>query len=958
MFNLTVLKGQTAIRGTLVALCVAAWICPAGAQTAPKAKADSAPADIETVEVTGSRIKRKDADSVGALTTLTAQDLKLTSLSSVGDILQKLPTAGVSYNSNGTQGTSYGGSSISLRYLANSDGNADRTLVLVDGHRWVDGTGARGIRDFVDLNTIPIGMINTVEVLQDGASAIYGADAIAGVVNLHTKTALEGFDVESKYGISSRGDGQEYSGVVNYGHSLERGSIFLSASYVKTEPVQTADRDITQVSLTGGLANLKTAPSSPRGLYILPGFSTTAAPITQNVGITTATGKSSYHIAVLPDDYYNTQAQGINAIGPSERYGFYGKLTQDITSHLNVTLDALYNRRQSSQEFSPTSLSIGGSSGTSKGFAIAANQLYNPFATAFTAAQAWNIQMFTAAVGDRKNVQDVQNYRTSLTFKGDVSAFNRQWDWNLFGSYSQNDMDFKALNNIDLEHLALGLGSPAACSAQPGCVPVNIFGQMDSTQAAYIRANAHETNQTKLIDTTFDVTGKIADLPAGPLATAFGVEWRRNQGHDSPDAYINTISTGTGALPLPAATSTTTGQSRTPTANGSYDVKEAFIEFTIPILADLAFARKFEADVAARLSDYSSAGSKATTKVGLAYRPIDDVLLRGTFSQGFRAPSLIELYTGQRQTTLAGSNTDPCNGGAAAHPNLPGCAGIPSTYNQNNYNSGTLPQTLSGNPGLKPETAETWSYGLALTPHWLHGFTATSDWYRVTITNAIQTPAVTTALQICAVYGGSFCNILSRDSSSGQVLNFLSSYENLNRIVTQGLDTTLRYNFETGRSQWEAVVSATYLDRFEIVAPNPLGGAPLVTEAAGTSTGGTTPATARSTYPHWKGLASLRWNYEDWGALWRGRYIGSTTDGAAPALPVTPVKGPKVDAIMYNDIQIQRELPSYNARIFVGMNNIFDKMPPLSYANAPINFDMYTYDPMGRYMFVKVNFSF
>jgi outer membrane receptor protein involved in Fe transport len=265
---------------------------------------------------------------------------------------------------------------------------------------------------------------------------------------------------------------------------------------------------------------------------------------------------------------------------------------------------------------------------------------------------------------------------------------------------------------------------------------------------------------------------------------------------------------------------------------------------------------------------------------------------------------------------------------------------------------------LAGNPKVKPETAETWSYGVVVTPRWLDGLSVTADWYKLTIKDAIATPAVTTALQLCALYAGSYCDVLSRDKTSGQVLNFLSSFQNLNKIDTQGIDSTVRYKFETGRSQWEAVVSATYLDKFTIVAPNPTGGAPLVTEAAGTSTGGTVPATARSTYPHWKGLASLRYDRDDWGGMLRARYIGSTTDGAAPALPVTPVKGPKVDAVSYVDLQVQHEFPSLGLSAYVGVNNVFDRMPPVSYANAPINFDIYTYDPTGRYFFVRASFKY
>jgi len=930
------------------------------AQTAPAAPPAGASevSTVDTIIVTGSKTRRKDADSVGQLTSITEEDLQRAAVSSVGELLQKLPSAGVSYNSNGTQGTSYGGSSISLRYLANSDGAADRTLVLVDGHRWVDGVGARGIRDFVDLNTIPIGMIGSMEVLQDGASAIYGADAIAGVVNLKTRTNLQGLNVETKYGVSSRGDGESWSLVTNWGHRFERGSVLLSATYVTDDPVETKDRALTRVSLTAGPDNLTAAPSSPRGLYILPGFSTTATALTQNVGVTTATGLSSYHRAALPDDYYNTMAQGLYAAGPSERYGLFARVDQELTDHVKLTLDAMFNRRNSQQVFSPTNLSIGGTSGTYRGFAIAANQQYNPFGVGFAANQAWNIQIFTPQVGNRISNQQVDTFRVSGELAGDVDVFAKSWNWSLFGSAAENQMRFSSPGGIDLEHLALALSSPSVCAAQAGCIPVNIFGQMTPQQATYINQTARETNATKLYDLTFDVNGTLMELPGGPLAMAFGFEWRKNVGEDRPDAYVNTVSTGAGALPLPATTATTTNVMRTPTANGSYNVKEAFLEFTAPILSDLPFAKKLEVDVATRYSDYDTAGSKFTSKVGVGYRPVEGVLLRGTWSQGFRAPSLIELYTGSRQSNLAGSNTDPCNGGAAAHPTLPGCAGVPSTYNQSSYNGGLLPLTVSGNGKLEPETAETWSYGLSLQPQWVPGLSFTLDGYKVTIKNAISTPSVANALQLCAAQAGTFCSSLTRDATSGQVLNFSSSFLNLNQIQTQGYDVAVRYHVASDIGIWDAAISGTHLASFDVTSPNPTGGAPIVTHAAGTSTGGTTPATARATYPHWKGLASLRWSDDDWAVMWRGRYIGSTLDGAAPALPVTPIKGNRVASIMYNDLQLDRRFEDARTNVTLGVNNVFDKAPPVSYANAPINFDIYTYDVMGRYFYVRVGKSF
>ncbi len=931
----------------------------AQAQTtaAPTSQAPAA-ADTTVVVVTGSHVKRKDASTVGELLTLNSADIEHASVGAVGDLVQQLPSAGVSYNRNGSQGTSYGGSSISLRYLADSDGDANRTLVLVDGHRWVDGVGARGIRDFVDLNTMPVGMVSNIEVLQDGASAIYGADAIAGVVNIHTPTNYEGLESESKYGVSSHGDGTEAEEVLKYGHKFKWGSLFISGSYVKDGPVLTADRGLTQVSLTAGLANLATPGSSPRGLYILPGFSTSASPLTQNVGITMATGLSSYHTASLPGDYYNTDAQGVDAVSPSERKGLYAKLTFDLPDGMKWTVDALYNERRSTQLYSPSNLSIGGTLGTYKGFSIAANQPYNPFGVAFAANQPWNIQIFTPAAGDREQKELVQTGRISSTLSGSFNFMKHDWDWSVFGSAAEDHMTFNEDGFIDLEHVELALSSPSVCAAAPGCVPLNIFGQMTPTQAAYINNNAHETNSTWLYDSTADITGTLVDLPYGPLSVAAGGEIRDVRGRDYPDSYVNELSTDSGVLPLPVSDPTTTQPTRTPTADGLYQVREAYVELNAPLLADLPFVKRLELDVASRYSDYSTGSSKVTSKAGFGYRPVDGLLLRGTWSQGFRAPSLIELYTGNRQTNLAGTNTDPCDGGAAAHPNLPGCAGISSSYNQNLYNGGLVPETISGNPNLKPETAETWSYGLALTPTFMRGWSYTIDAYRIAIHDAISTPSASAALDLCADYAGAYCSVVSRDPSTGQILNFTSSYENLNEIKTSGFDTTLRYHGVSGVGAWDAMLSGTYLNNFDTYEPNPTGGPEIVIHAAGTSTGGTYPATARSTYPHWKGLATLRWSHDDLGAMVRLRYIGSTTDGAAPALPVVPVKGSEVPSITYTDLELDKHLDRSDVDITVGVNDLFGTMPPASYANAPINFDIYTYDVVGRYFYVKVNKKF
>ncbi|MDB5705993.1 MAG: TonB-dependent receptor [Sphingomonas bacterium] len=945
---------------SLLALAIAT---PAFAQqaspvvdSAAPAAQDPAVAEPEAAEitVTGSRIRRKDADAVGPLLTITSDDIAKSGATSVGDVLQKLPVAGVSLNSNGTQGTSYGASSINLRYLGGAEGSGNRVLVLVDGHRWVDAVGQRGFRDFVDLNTIPAGMIDGIEILKDGASAIYGADAIAGVVNIKTVQAFDGFRASAKIGTTDKGDGAEYSAIATVGKHFGRASIVLSGSYYKSEPILTSDRALTAVTLVP-----VTAPgTSPAGLFILPGlsnnayfgtatgFASTASPVAFNGGTLGAgsLADNSFHTAALPGDAYNTQAQGIYSAGPSERYGVYGRFGYELTDSINLHIEGTYNRRKSDQLFSPVLLDIGGTAGTVRGFAIPNNQAFNPFGTAngvpaanavaFSATSAWRIRKALTDLGNRDNIQDVQTWRIAGGLDGKFQLFGNDWSWDVYGAYSKNRIDTVALNGVNYDNLFLGLGSPATCAATTGCVPINLFGPMTAQQADYIRFTARESNYTELYNATANATGTLFQLPAGSVDLAVGYEYRRNKGVDNPDPIANAASTY-----LSSAYTKTTVQTRTPTS-GSYDLHEVYGELSVPIFKDQSFAKSLDVDLAARYSRYSTVGGKLTFKAGAGYRPFEGLLFRGTWAQGFRAPSILELYQGARQTSFQG--TDPCNGGAAANASLPGCAGVPAGYNQANYNlNGLIPGVISGNRDLKPETSDSISAGIAISPVQVPGLTLTVDYFKIVVHDAIASQSATQILQLCAARGGVFCDLVTRDSGTGAITQLLQGAQNLASISTDGIDATLRYDFRTGIGRFGAVVDASYLGSFRTVSPNPAGGAPIVDDRAGK---GDQP---RATYPRWKGQASLDWRLDPVDAVVRARYIGPSTDIA------NPVKDSRTASIIYTDAEIGVAVNHDQARLTLGMNNVFDVMPPLSYANAPINYDIYTYDARGRYLYVR-----
>ena len=940
-------------------LATIALVSPAHAQETPPA-ADPAPADAATpaqpeIVVTGSRIQRRDAASVGPLLTLTSEDIAKSGSVTAGDLLQKLPSAGVSLNSNGTQGTSYGASSINLRYLGGAEGSGNRVLVLVDGHRWVDAVGQRGFRDFVDLNTIPMGMIDGIEVLKDGASAIYGADAIAGVVNIKTIQPFDGIRAATRAGVTDKGDGAEYSATLNVGKRFGHGSIILSGSYYESKPIRTDDRPLTTVSLVP----VTTPGTSPAGLYILPGlansayfgtaagFASASAPVALNGAGTIygsgASADNAFHTASLPNDFYNTQAQGIYSTGPSKRYGFYGRFDYALSDSVNFKIEALYNDRKSDQLFSPVLLDIGGTAGTVRGFSIPSNQAFNPFGTAngapaanaltFAANSAFRIRKVMSDVGNRDNIQDVETWRIAGGLDGSFPLFGNRWHWDTFATYSKNRINTVALNGINYDNLFLGLGNPATCAATAGCVPINLFGPMTKAQADYIRFTARESNYTELWDATANVTGTLFTLPAGDVALAIGYEYRRNRGVDTPDPVANTAPTYLN----PALYAKTTVQTRTPTT-GSYDLHEVYGELSVPILKDSPLGKSLDLSLAGRYSRYSTVGGKATFKAGAGYRPIAGVLLRGTYAQGFRAPSILELYQGARQTSFQG--TDPCNGGAAANSGKPGCAGVPAGYNQANYNlNGLIPGVISGNRDLRPETSDSISAGIALTP--LRGLSLTVDYYSIKIKNAIAAQTPTQILQLCALRAGTFCDLVQRDAGTGAILNLLQGAQNLNSIKTDGVDATLRYDFRTSIGKISAVTDVSYLGSFRTVAPDPTTGGTIVDNRAGK---GDTP---RATYPRWKGQASLSWDGDGANAVLRARYIGKTTDVA------NPVKNAETKAVTYIDAEMGFDVSDGKARFGFGVNNLFDIQPPASYANAPINYDIYTYDARGRFLYAR-----
>lgn len=882
---------------------------------APATAQDDEGAAIEEVVVTGSRIKRQDEVANSPVQTLDEEDLRIDGSLSIGETLQTLPSVGSSLNSNGSAGTSHGTSSLNLRNLG-----ANRSLVLVNGHRWVNGAGTRGFRDFVDMNTIPQAMIQRVEVLQDGATAIYGSDAIAGVINLHTYKDFEGLRAKAYFGSSSEGDRDTTNFDFLIGRTFGNTNVMLAATHVDQEPIYTQDRSLTAVPLNGLTAG------TPEGLFRENDLATVLSFTPPSEGITrdpAADGSDidNWRAVDAANDRFNRYANNY-VIGPLERTGLFLQSTTELSDTLSFRVEALYNERKSDQLFSAALSPIRGS----RGFSIANDPAVNPFGIEFSGSD-FRHDSFLVENGQRDNVQDVETVRLGLGLDG---AFSNGWSWDTFLSFAENEATFRSVNQVDLDRLALGL---LACDTSgiavdvsdlaAGCVPVNLFNPLTPAMVDYINFSGRDINKAEQTDLTFNVTGELVEMPAGMLAFAAGFEHRREAGLDRPDSRIN-------ADPRLNSYRATSSAPRDGT-DADYDLNELYVELSVPLLADQPGAQSLVLDLAARYSDYSTFGDTTNGKIGLGYRPVDSLLMRATWAEGFRAPSLLELYEGTRETSIP--VTDPCDGGGAG---LPGCAGVPPTYVQI---SGNAPATVGGNPTLQPETSENVSLGFVWEPGFLPGSSLTVDWYDIEIEDTIDEYGAQNLLDLCAV-SGQRCNFIQRDSS-GEIVNVIDGPINLNSTSVEGIDIVGRYNTDVSVGNLDLQLSLSKLS--ELTEESTLtDGSILVDEKAGTSAN-------RESYPEWRGLLRAQWTQDAWTLNYSARYIGDTTEfpGGTPR---------HIPSVTYHNVAgIFQFSEAWKLR--VGVDNVADKQPPSSLTNTNINFDQNTYNPVGRFWYMQLTFD-
>ena len=957
----------TQLRDAITFALVVGATAAAGTGVAVAQEGEQEATTLDRIQVTGSRIKRTEIETSQPVFSLNREEIKAQGLTSVGDVIQNITANGSTLNSTFNNGGN-GETRVSLRNLG-----SNRTLVLVNGRRWVGGTGLGGA---VDLNTIPTAMVERIEVLKDGASTIYGSDAIAGVVNVILRNDYQGAEANGYFGQFDKGDGTRQSYDVTIGTADDRFSAMFGAAYVKEEPVMAGDRAISAEPVfgTGTALGSSTSPDGRFALCPAPGTidpvsgqcsvterrpDGTAGQFTYNPGQT----PSQWRNFLIPQDIYNFAPDNY-LLTPQERISIFGRTTLALTDATSFFAQATYNNRKSEQLLAAMPIVLGSGPGAgvqSRTAFISADSLYNPFG-----APVSRIQRRAVETGGRSFNQNVDTYAFSGGFEGGFDAMDRYFSWDagmVFGRNNQNDTTYGLFNVLALRN-ALGPseirnGVPVCTQTPggtviPGCVPLNLLGGVGSiTQEMldYSSFVAHDEFGYEMKQYFANISGEIAELPGGMLAFAAGVERRDESGYDSPDALINS--------------GNTTGNARTAT-EGSYNVHEAFLELAIPLLRDVPFAQELEFSVATRYSDYSNFGDTVNSKFGFKWRPVEDLLVRGNWAEGFRAPSIAELFSGVADSFPA--IADPCSttfGGGYSNLSPDQQArchaqGVPvGGYDQGNSQ---IRISVGGNPNLQPEKAENRTLGLVWSPSFVPNFDVSLDWWQIELTDAITTFSGQAILDECIRNNQpQFCSLYTRNPG-GTVNTLLSSGVNASRIDVEGYDMTMNYRLpDTAWGNFSFVWDSTYLARYEIDQD----GNNLVGEYGDTSN-------------YWRVRSNLmtRWEMGDWGATWASRYYSRQDEDCQFMVDygfdgfcsdenrfIDDVDGNPVQAAQnklggttYHDVSVYWNAP-WNARVTLGVNNIGDKDPPISYSTFANSFDP-QYEVPGRFLYMQYSQRF
>ena len=935
---------------------------------------------VEEVVVTGSRISRSSLTTPTPTVILGSAEIEAAGTVNIGDFLREVPAIGPGINAESTAATFSGAglNLIDLRTLG-----TERTLLLVNGRRHV---GSQPSSTAVDLNGIPAALIERVEIITGGASAVYGADAVSGVVNIILKDDFDGMQFDAQAGVSDRGDADRYqiglTGGTNFAE--DAGNVVFHLSYADEGQI---DFDATPGGVSGAnyvdnpantgpndgipdfivMNNLRQIGGQQESAFIIDrgngreafGFNPdgTLRPFELGpsglIGNTLLTDGGE---AAIGFDSECPQAQCQLKV-PVERFLLYGAVQYNVTDNVEMFFDGKFTSNQAESRIGSV-------------FEIPpfTNQISidNPFVTdelrdLMTQANVDSIGILRSdmELGPRGTDSDRRLFQMTVGARGDIPRSDN-WNYEAYFQYGDSRSTLVRLNDLFQNRFTQALDAvvdPAdgeikcrsvveSTAQDPGCVPVNLLlgGQALTPEILdFVEIpSASETAQLQQLLLSGVVTGDIGDYwGAGPIRVAGGVEWREEQS--------NFQTTGTQQAGLGFF------NSLRPAVVGEFDVFEVFGEIVVPVLSDRKFTESLTVEGAIRYADYSTSGDATSWKLGAGWSPVEDVRFRVVRARAVRAPNIGELFNpgGQGFITV----DDPCDaafvgGGAASRGANCEALGIVQPFASNAQTINIRTQT-SGNPDLDVETADTLTVGAVLTPRWIPEFSLTFDYFDIDISDAINVLGTQQVLDNCvdlATIDNVFCRSISRDAS-GNILLVRNQNVNVSNFTREGMDIEARYqfDFDTAGLLNFGVVATRILTSETVIAPGTITGGAVIDE------------NGEIGRPEWRFRGNAIYDNGPFSANATVTFLSDQVPDNQPANPEDNRATTGTGTFTLVDLSLQYEL-SEQLRFSLGADNIFDEQPPGlpdtriggggSFAGAEI------YPVVGRFFYLGTHVTF
>lgn len=862
-------------------------------------QAESDAAELGRITVTGSHISRLDVEGPTPVLVVTRQDIERTGVMTVGELMQQLPIDnGGTFNDTANNTFANGGTGVSLRGLG-----ANTVLVLINGRRATNYGFANRFStftSFVDLNSIPLGIVERVEVLKDGASAIYGSDAIAGVINVILRDDVEGAEIDLRYGQADEPGADELMLNAVFGAVGTRSSATLMASYTSRDKMFLRDREISQSadhSAQGGFDFLSYRAANDENFNPLPGDGCDVRPLT----ITDPFGTCAYN--------YNAHI----ALPGATRISLTGLFTHDLGADMEFRAELGYMNAISDNVSAPITMDDN-------------DDMLAP------ASNPWNVGAVdyfdfwyrSEDIGPRLSDTETDNVRAVFELSGLV--FNGNWDWQLGAVYNRAVTTDNQENFVNKERMQAALFGGLDFNNDLIITPnehYNIWtpvsNPIDPGLSAALRARPFRRSETELKSFDGNISGPVLDLPAGPLSLAVGFEARDESLLDRSDSASEAnLILGSGGV----------------SSEGSRSQSSVYTEASIPITETL------EAQVAARYEDYDGFGSETNPKLAAMWRPLDWLLVRGSWGKGFRAPSLAELFLGRSisfqnyvdeiRCPVTGSNVD--------------C---------------TLDKQLdtTGNQLLEPETSESFSVGVVVEVPFLENLTVGLDYWNFEHTDMISDIEVDDIMEGEAgcFNGLPSCDpvlaaLVTRTPASpadiglgipGSISTVTSQFLNLSEQSTSGYDLELRYLHDTSRwGSFRLTSYLTYVDSYEFrLRPmDPL------EERSG-----------QYLQPRLRATTDVSWNYNDFQIGLYNRYMGNHDQDEDFAF-FNDQEGAKIPSHSEWDLRLDYTgFPLFT--LTVGIENFTDEDIPLDWFAAE-GYDTSLYNDRGRFIYTQVGLRF